>query len=82
MTVSMAAMLIGCITNIILDPILIFGWWIFPEMGIEGAALATGIGQIVTLVIYLAFYFKKGLPVKIRFKDFTDFKKSAGVHIQ
>lgn len=75
MTVSMAAMLIGCITNIILDPILIFGWWIFPEMGIEGAALATGIGQIVTLVIYLAFYFKKGLPVKIRFKDFTDFKK-------
>lgn len=75
MTVSMAAMLVGCVVNIILDPILIFGWWIFPEMGIEGAALATGIGQIVTLIIYLAVYFIKGLPVKIRFKDFTDFGK-------
>lgn len=75
MTVSMAAMLVGCVVNIILDPILIFGWWIFPEMGIEGAALATGIGQIVTLIIYLAVYFTKGLPVKIRFKDFTDFGK-------
>lgn len=75
MTVSMAAMLVGCVVNIILDPILIFGWWIFPEMGIEGAALATGIGQIVTLIIYLAVYFAKGLPVKIRFKDFTDFGK-------
>ena len=75
MTVSMIAMLAGCITNIILDPILIFGWWIFPEMGIEGAALATGIGQVVTLVIYLAIYLSKGLAVKIRFKGFTDFAK-------
>lgn len=75
MTVSMIAMLAGCITNIILDPILIFGWWIFPEMGIEGAALATGIGQVVTLIIYLAIYLSKGLAVKIRFKGFTDFAK-------
>ena len=75
MTVSMIAMLAGCITNIILDPVLIFGWWIFPEMGIEGAALATGIGQVVTLVIYLAIYLSKGLAVKIRFKGFTDFAK-------
>ncbi len=75
MTVSMIAMLAGCITNIILDPILIFGWWIFPEMGIEGAALATGIGQVVTLVIYLAIYLSKGLAVTIRFKGFTDFAK-------
>ena len=75
MTVSMIAMLAGCITNIILDPVLIFGWWIFPEMAIEGAALATGIGQVVTLVIYLAIYLSKGLAVKIRFKGFTDFAK-------
>lgn len=75
MTVSMIAMLAGCVTNIILDPVLIFGWWIFPEMGIEGAALATGIGQVVTLVIYMIIYFKSGLPVKIRFKGLDDFAK-------
>lgn len=34
-------------------------------MGIEGAALATGLGQVVTLVLYLAFYFTRPLPVKI-----------------
>lgn len=58
-------MLCGCILNIILDPILIFGLGPFPRLGIEGAAIATGIGQCSTLLIYILFYIMKKPPVKI-----------------
>ncbi|MDE6471346.1 MAG: polysaccharide biosynthesis C-terminal domain-containing protein, partial [Eubacterium sp.] len=75
MAVSMLSMLGGCIVNIILDPILIFGVGFIPSMGIEGAALATGIGQVFTLVIYLIIYFKKPLTVKISLKGQINGKK-------
>ena len=65
MKVSMIALLGGCITNIILDPILIFGLAFFPKMGISGAAIATGVGQLISLMVYLAFYFKEPVPVKL-----------------
>ena len=68
MTVSMLAMLAGCVANIILDPLLIFGIGPFPELGIEGAAIATGIGQVLTLAIYLVIWRAGGLPMDLPFR--------------
>ncbi len=65
MKVTMVALMSGCIANIILDPLLIFGLGPFPQMGMEGAALATGLGQVLTLVIYLAVCKIRPLPLKI-----------------
>ncbi|MFR8106750.1 MATE family efflux transporter [Eubacterium sp.] len=69
MKVSMICMILGCVTNIILDPILIFGLGIFPKLGIKGAAIATVIGQVATLLGYILFYIFRPIPVKVTVKD-------------
>lgn len=68
MKITMVALVSGCICNIALDPILIFGLGPVPAMGIAGAALATGIGQALTLCIYLVVYNTTELPVRLRRK--------------
>ena len=59
MKTTMISLMCGCITNIVLDPVLIFGYGLFP-------ALATGIGQALTLAIYLVVYFVRPIRVHIR----------------
>lgn len=81
MKITMISLMAGCIANIVLDPVLIFGLGPFPEMGIEGAALATGIGQALTLVIYLAVYIARPISVKIRRKYIApDIKMAAKLY--
>ncbi len=60
----------GAIINIILDPILIFGCFGLPEMGVAGAALATVIGQISAMFIALFFNLKVNKEINFDFKQF------------
>ena len=56
--------------NIALDPLLIFGIWIFPEMGVRGAALATVIAQGIAMVSGLAVLFTGHTRVRVDLRDF------------
>ena len=58
----------GAIINIILDPILIFGWCGLPAMGVAGAALATVLGQFVAagLGVFFNSKYNKEIVVKLR----------------
>ncbi len=52
---AMVSTILGAITNVVLDYIFIFGF----DMGIKGAAIATGLGQIVTVLVLLPHFIKK-----------------------
>jgi len=68
--VSMMMMLTAILTNIVLDPFLIFGIGFFPRMEIAGAALATAISWGVGCCVVLSYYLRGKGIVNLSFKDF------------
>ena len=55
---STVAQIRGALVNIVLDPFLIYGWCGLPQMGVRGAAVATVVGQLVSMALGLAFHLK------------------------
>lgn len=67
---SMVSLIIGAILNIILDPIMIFGLWRCPAMGIRGAAIATVIGQLAGAAAALLFNRFRNPLIHVRLKNY------------
>ncbi len=59
----------GAIINIILDPILIFGYLGFPKLGVSGAAIATITGQLVAMTLGIIFNQKKNKEIHLTLRD-------------
>ena len=64
MKTPMFAQIIGAVTNIVLDPLLIFGMLGLPEMGFAGAAIATVAGQIVAALVVMGKGLRKSPALK------------------
>lgn len=69
MMISMTLQLAGCIINIVLDPILIFGLGPIPAFGVKGAAIATVLGQLTSAGLGLILFLKGKSELKSRKLD-------------
>ena len=68
-TLSMVTQVSGAVINIIMDPILIFGYFGFPAMGVRGAAIATVLGQIVAAVMGLFINLKRNPDIHLKLAE-------------
>jgi len=75
MIAPMLSQIIGALINIILDPILIFGYFGFPELGIKGAVIATIISQSVGAIFCILYLLFNKKHLRISFKNFKFNKK-------
>ena len=64
--VSLKAMIIGSVLNMVLDPIFIYGL----NLGVNGAAIATLISQVVTLFIYIIYFKSEKSYIKLKISNF------------
>ena len=68
---SMVILVSGAVTNLVLDPIMIFGLLGFPALGVKGAAYATVIGQWVSMAVGLYLNIKRNPDVRLTVKGFS-----------
>lgn len=69
-SLSMLTQIVGAIINIILDPLLIHGYWIFPKLEVKGAAIATVIGQSTAFLLALWLQQRYNKEISINFNKF------------
>jgi len=84
---SVYSVFLALFINVVLNYLLIFGIWIFPQLGIVGAAIATNIARYVQVVLLIIIIYAKQMPVaiksfsafKINFTFFKRFAKTSGI---
>lgn len=75
---SMITQGVGAIINIILDPILIFGLFGLPKLGVAGAAIATVTGQMIAVILALFFNCKYNQEINVNMKGFRPCAETIG----
>lgn len=70
MNIPMMIQIVGAVINITLDPIMIFGWFGFPALGVAGAAIATVTAQFICMLLSFYFLLKKNQGITLKLREF------------